>query len=407
MFVGTSAKGLLDLRVSPLGAIVPGVELHAQIAEQILTGSMLLRPGWAAALEIVATIAAALALALTGSRLGAASSATIGAALICALVVGSVVAFSRARLLLDPVTPSLTAGAVWLAVSVPRQLVIERTQRWVRSAFARYVSPNLVQHLLDNPRSLGLGGEWRACSFVMTDLVGFTTLLERHDPAAVVAVLNAYIEGMVEIAFRHQGTLDRIVGDAVAVIFGAPVDQPDHRERALACALEMDRFAGAFSAARQRDGIPLGGTRIGVHAGRVLVGNFGGSTMLDYRALGDAINTASRLESVNKQLGTRMCVSGEVARHVADFRGRPVGRLVLKGKSEAIEAFEPLDASVADIAGVAAYGEAFKLLEAEDPRALAAFRDACKRAPGDGLARFHLARLERGESGDTVRLADK
>jgi adenylate cyclase len=169
----------------------------------------------------------------------------------------------------------------------------------------------------------------------------------------------------------------------------------------------MDAFAERFSRAKRSEGLPLGGTRIGVHAGRVLVGNFGGSTMLDYRALGDPINTAARLESVNKQLGTRVCVSGEVTRGVPGFEGRPVGGLVLKGKTETIEAFEPLAALADGACPPEEYRAAFDVLAAREPGARDRFAALHERFPGDGLVAFHLARLERGEDGARVRLFEK
>ena len=212
---------------------------------------------------------------------------------------------------------------------------------------------------------------------------------------------------MVGIAFRHDGTLDRIVGDAVAVMFSAPVLQPDHAARAVACALEMDEFAQGFAAEKRASGIPLGATRIGVHSGPVIVGNVGGRNVLDYRPLGDAINTAARLESLNKHLGTRVCVSGETARLCPGFTGRPVGTLVLKGKTEGVEVLEPLTRDEAAMPCVAAYLAAFRLLEAHDAGAHEAFLALSREAPDDPLVAFHLARLERGETGTLVVMGEK
>ena len=154
-----------------------------------------------------------------------------------------------------------------------RHLSSERRQRWVRQAFSRYVSPNLVTHLLEHPEALELGGRRQVCSFVFTDLAGFTTLMERLDPGEAVALLNGYLDRMIAIAFAHQGTLDRIVGDAVVIMFSAPIAQPDHQRRALACAMEMQRFARKYADDHQARGIPFGQTRIGIHSGEVIVGN--------------------------------------------------------------------------------------------------------------------------------------
>jgi len=175
---------------------------------------------------------------------------------------------------------------------------------------------------------------------------------------------------MITIAFRHGGTLDRIVGDAVAIMFSAPVDQPDHRVRALTCALDMHAFAARYANDFQAKGIAFGQTRIGVHTGEVIVGNFGGKTMFDYRALGDAVNTASRLESVNKYLGTLICVSEATLSGCPEAVVRPVGSLVLKGKTQPLAVYEPITASEENHGQPrrdTAYEKAFELLQKKAP----------------------------------------
>jgi class 3 adenylate cyclase len=242
---------------------------------------------------------------------------------------------------------------------------------------------------------------------LFTDLEGFTALVERSAPTVVVPLLNEYLDGMIRIAFKHDGTVDKIVGDALHVIFGAPVAQPDHAERALACALDIDAFARAFAAEKQRQGIAFGQTRIGVNSGTAIVGNFGGELRFDYTAHGDAINTAARLESVNKQLGTRIVVSGDTVALCRQFTGRPVGALVLKGKTQGIQVFEPLPAEAVTSPSVASYLKAYALLEANDGAAVDAFTRLVANHPDDGLAAFHLRRLQRGERGTTVMLTEK
>lgn len=407
VFVGTSAAGLRDLRLNALGLTVAGAELHAQAAEQILQGTFLTRPDWAKAVELLLLVSISLALVVVILRFGAAWAALVGALALASCNLVSWLAFTRGRLLLDPTVPSLAVLAVYLVCSLSRQLRTERDKRWIRKAFSSYISPNLVRYLIENPGELNLGGERRECSFVLTDLMGFTTLVERDDPAAVLALLNEYLDGMVTIALGHEGTIDRIVGDAVAVMFSAPVDQPDHAARAVACALEMDRFAQAFAARKRAEGIPLGHTRIGVNTGTVTIGNVGGKDLVDYRALGDAVNTASRLENANRYLGTRVCVSGVTAEACPGFVGRPVGSLVLPGKLEEVEAFEPSTAEEAASPAAAAYRAAFELLRRDDPGAEAAFAALAADHPEDPLAAFHLARLRAGATGATVTFERK
>jgi adenylate cyclase len=406
VFVGTSAAGLRDLRFSPFG-ILPGVEIHAQLIEQILGQSYLQRPDWADAGEVVFLAGVSIVVIVLVSWLGPGWSALVAATGIGGALGLSFYAFTHERLLFEPVYPAATILVIFLTTSIVQHVQSERQGRWIRQAFSSYVSPNLVEHLIEHPDELKLGGERRECSFVLTDLAGFTTVVERSDPASLIHLMNAYLDGMVGIAFEHEGTLDRIVGDAVAVMFSAPVEQPDHARRAVACALAMDKFAQAFKKEKNAEGVPLGNTRIGVHSGQVIVGNFGGQHSFDYRALGDAINTTARLETVNRHLGTRICVSSVIAGHVPDFAGRPVGRLVLKGKSEPIEAFEPVAPEEAASERVVAYCAAYALLDQESPAAQAAFAELAKRWPDDGLAAFQLDRLAQGETGATIIMTEK
>jgi adenylate cyclase len=407
VLVGTSAAGLMDLRSTPLEAAAPGVMVHAQILEQMIHQAWLLRPDWAAGAELVFLIVLGLGVILVSSHLGAVWTAVVGGAGIALAGAASWYAYGEARLLFDPVFPGLMVGAVYLVSSLVLHVQAERERKFVEDAFSSYVSPNLVQYFIDNPDELRLGGERRECSFVLTDLAGFTSLVEKSDPASLVSVLNEYIDEMTRIAFEHEGTLDRIVGDAVAVIFSAPLVQPDHARRAVDCALAMDAFSEDFRAAKHVEGIPLGHTRIGVNTGTVIIGNVGGESHSDYRALGDAINTASRLESINKHLGTRVCVSGTTVALCPDFIGRPVATLVLKGKTEGIEAFEPLSRQEASSHRVSAYMVAFGKLDGADGKPLAAFSELAERYPDDPLVAFHLDRLRNGESGRVAVMTEK
>lgn len=407
VLLGTSAAGLMDLRSTPLHPAVPGVMVHAQVMEQVINQAWLLRPDWADGAEMIFLIALGLLVILLSARLGAAWTVLAGGLALAIAVEASWLAYTEARMLLDPVYPGLTVGAVYLVASLVRHILDERQRKFVEDTFSSYVSPNLVQYFIDNPDQVKLGGERRDCSFVMTDLAGFTTLVEQSDPAELVSVLNEYLEGMTNIAFDHEGTLDNIIGDAVAIMFSAPVEQPDHAQRAIGCALEMDAFAQAFSERKQAEGVPLGLTRIGVNTGVVIIGNIGGKQHSDYRSLGDPINTAARLETVNKHLGTRICVSGATVAQVPDFIGRRVATLVLKGKSEGVEAYEPLTAQEASSHRVTVYNDAFDKLDLNGGEALAAFEDAQQQYPDDPLVEFHLARLNDGETGKTVVMTEK
>ena len=163
--------------------------------------------------------------------------------------------------------------------------------------------------------------------------------METAPPDVLGKLLNEYVGGMTDAVFAHEGTVAKIIGDAIQILFNAPGEQPDYATRAIACAYDLDVWAEAVPTALERQGRDFGATRIGVHAGPALVGNFGGSRFFDYTAYGDTINTAARLEAANKYLGTRICVSAAIADAVDRFQGRPVGDLVLRGRSEPLRAW--------------------------------------------------------------------
>jgi len=410
VLVGTSAQGLMDLRFSPLGGVMPGVEAHAQMLEQVLSDSYLNRPAWALSIEALTIVIGGLALGTFALVTGAVLSASVTLLTIGLIIGGGWLAFIQYQLLLDPVTPALGIFLAFLLSSVLHHLSSERRQRFVRAAFSRYVSPNLVTHIVEHPAELELGGRRQDCSFVFTDLAGFTSLMEKIDPGEAVALLNVYLDEMIGIAFAHNGTLDRIVGDAVAIMFSAPVQQFDHRQRALNCAIAMQRFATRYADDLKAKGIAFGHTRMGVHSGEVIVGNFGGSTIFDYRALGDPVNTASRLESVNKHLGTRICVSEATLAGCSGVVARPVGRLVLKGKSQPLMVFQPIHDGL-ELAGASTedpdYAAAYALLTQDTQAAIRAFEQLAKARPNDPLVILHLHRLQEKHDGDLIVMTEK
>lgn len=270
------------------------------------------------------------------------------------------------------------------------------------ASLSRYFSPSLAQRLTGD--GLDLAGQRREVASLFTDIAGFTRLVETLDPGLLGELLNGYLAGMTEVVFALEGTVAKIIGDALHILFGAPADQPDHVTRAVACALDLDVFSQAFRATWRRRGVELGPTRIGVHAGPAIVGNFGGARFFDYTAYGDTINTAARLEDANKALGTRLCVSDVVARRSDGFKGRPIGDLMLRGRAEPLGAFEPLLHEEFDTMRIQSYLGAYSLLTAGDPAALAAFAAAVGNWPDDPLSSFHLRRLLNGASGTRIAI---
>jgi len=281
-----------------------------------------------------------------------------------------------------------------------RQATAERAH----ASLSRYFSPNLAERLANDTDAIDLSGQRREIAMLFTDIANFTTLVETLEPNVLGPLLNDYVMGMTDIVFAHDGTVAKIVGDALHVLFGAPGEQLDHASRAVACALALDEYAQLFRERWHKKGIALGATRIGVHAGPAIVGNFGGGRFFDYTAYGDTINIAARLEAANKQLGTRICVSAIVAAKVKDFRGRPVGDLLLRGRSEALRAFEPLRVEQYEDPSTKSYLEAFAKMEAGDTGAIAAFAAHVGKRADDQLASFHLKRLLNGATGTRITM---
>ena len=281
-----------------------------------------------------------------------------------------------------------------------RQLEAERAH----ASLSRYFSPQVALRLAANGGGDDMEVQWKDVGTIFTDIAGFTTLVESAAPEVLGKLLNEYVAGMTEVVFAHEGTVAKVIGDAIHILFNAPGEQPDYASRAIACAHDLDAWAQDFRRRWKDRGVNFGITRIGVHAGQALVGNFGGSRYFDFTAHGDTINPAARLESANKFLGTRICASAIVAERADNFQGRPVGDLILRGRSEPLRAYEPLLSEAFKAPEVAQYGEAFAKLEAGDASAMPAFAALVGVHADDPLAGFHLKRLLNGAKGVSMKL---
>jgi class 3 adenylate cyclase len=280
-----------------------------------------------------------------------------------------------------------------------RQAEAERAH----ASLSRYFSPQIASRLA-SINGDGMDVQWRNVATIFTDITSFTSLVETAPPEVLGELLNEYVGGMTDVVFAHEGTVAKIIGDAIQVLFNAPGDQPDYATRAVACAHELDSWAEAFKQRWKARAVNFGTTRIGAHAGPALVGNFGGSRFFDYTAYGDTINTAARLEAANKFLGTRICVSATIAEGAENFKGRPVGDIVLRGRSEPLRAFEPLREEAFSAPAVTQYSEAFAKLESGDATAMPAFAALVGLHADDPLAGFHLKRLLNGAKGVRMQL---
>ena len=275
----------------------------------------------------------------------------------------------------------------------------EREQKkFIKEAFSRYLSPDLVGQLVENPDGLRIQGEKRELSFIFTDVAGFTSFTEAVEPELLVQVLNEYLDGICRIVMENRGTIDKFIGDAVFVIFGAPVVDLGHAANAVRCALSLDEYASEFHKRMTSIGIPFGQTRIGVHTGVATVGNFGSESRFEYTALGDAVNAAARLESLNKQFGTTTAISGDTVREAEEqtrdaVRFRPIASVIVKGKTEPIDIYQPVTLEEGDSPLVLSYGEAYGMMKDGRAEAARAFDSLRDRFPDDILIRLHQKRL--------------
>ena len=309
--------------------------------------------------------------------------------------------------LLPLVAPSLAfAGTAGLGEALERRHQF-RQKRQIRSALSRYVPRDVASKVADDPNWLSARNERREMSFIFTDIAGFTTLTESMSADELIPMLNRYLDGMSRIVLAHEGTLDKFIGDALVAFFNAPGGQPDHRDRAIRCALALDAYARAFSVESGATGYGIGATRIGVHSGEATVGNFGGDERFDYTAIGDTVNTAARLEGINKVFGTRVLISQATLDGTGGHTVRPVAEVVPKGKTAGIWVYEP----VADPAGsaemVQAYQAAFDKLRAGDDGALTDFARLREDYPQDTVIAFHHDRLRKGSFGTRIVMETK
>lgn len=336
VFVAMSAAGNTDLRPTPLG-VQPGVIIHATALDNLLRGDFLRRaPGWANAGSIAAVaLAAAGAATLIGSALGG-TLAALGVLLLSAAA--AALSF-RSGVWLDAAGPAL-AGVLAYAGTMAANYVTEgREKRRVRGLMSRYVNPEIVRQLADEALDLKLGGQRVPLTILFSDIRGFTSLSEKLPAEGVVEMLNEYLGAMTEIVFAHGGTLDKFIGDAVMALWGAPLPAPDHARRAADCALamtaELERLNARWSQSGDAGGLRIG---IGINTGEAVVGNIGSlKHKLEYTAIGDAVNLASRLEGLNKDMGTTIIISEATRAALGEgYDTAPLREVNVKGKEQAV-----------------------------------------------------------------------
>lgn len=358
VFVGTSAIGLKDLRNTPVQDAVPGVEVHAQLAEQMIEQKFLARPDFADGAEFLYLLAIGLLFVWLLPRLSASRMAVVAVLFIAIGVLVPWFAFARYQLLFDPLYPPVTLAAIYIAGSVTAFMRTERERSQIRNAFGLYLSPDIVEQLARNPRLLQLGGEQREITVMFTDVRGFTTISEQFDPQGLTRFMNRFLTPMTDLILGGRGTIDKYMGDAIMAFWNAPLPVPDHAAHACDVALAMqarlkelnDEWrAESLAEGREHIAVNIG---IGLNTGPASVGNFGSAQRFTYSCLGDDVNLASRLESQCKAYGVGIIVGAKTQMQVGEYATVELDRVMVKGRTEPERIFALLgNAGLAQSAG--------------------------------------------------------
>jgi adenylate cyclase len=339
VFVGVTGSGLYDVFETPFsGGKMPGIQVHAAVADDILSNRFM-RPA-ATGVRVSTVVAAALLVGLIATMLPAwwATGATVV----------FIAAFSW-------IGTRLFANGYWLNLSQPvlastlslfggvayQYFVEGREKRKMKRLFGQYVSKDVYDQLVANPELARLGGQRREMTVLFSDIRGFTTFSEKGQPEDIVHTLNEYFTRMVHLVFLHKGTLDKFVGDMVMALFGAPLADPQHPDHAVECALDMVVELGKLNERWRSEGRPELDIGIGINTGPMIAGNIGSEAIMSYTVIGDAVNLGSRLESLNKQYGTRIIISDATRQQLTGrYVFRALGDVLVKGKTKPVAIFE-------------------------------------------------------------------
>jgi len=343
VLIGTSAAGLLDLKTTPVDPSMPGVEVHAQILENILTNAMLSSPNYAIAAELAVALVIGLAIIVLAPILGPALLLLFGAAIVSLLIGASWYMFTHERLLIDFTFPLLSSLAIYLTLVFTNFVKEQAQRRQIRSAFSQYLSPTLVEQLAKSPEKLVLGGEQREMTIMFSDVRGFTTISEiyKDDPQGLTALMNSFLTPLTNAIIDRKGTIDKYMGDAIMAFWNAPLDDPTHELNACEAALDMlDRVERLNL--QNEEAAKVNGSRfvpihigVGINTGHCVVGNMGSDLRFDYSVLGDSVNLASRLEGQCKSYGLPIIIGSRTANVTRDkFAILELDFIAVKGKNE-------------------------------------------------------------------------
>ena len=344
VLIGTSAAGLLDLQTTPLSRIIPGVEIHASIIDNLLAGDplqhdILTEIGITISLIVIGGVLLSLLLARSGPLKGALAALTILVAAVC----GNYLLLFKKGIIVGLTYPLLTIVLIWLLVTLANYFLVERQKQFVQGAFRHYLAPQVVEQLLENPQQLSLAGQEKVLTVMFCDIRNFTSISETMDSVALADFMNRYLTEMSLIIMNGRGMIDKFIGDAIMAIWGAPLDDEEHAFQAVKSALQMQEKTAQLRAKWLAEGLPEINIGIGLNSGPMRVGNFGSEQRFDYTVIGDQVNLGSRLEGLNKPYGTSILISEGTKQLLGDqVLCRPIDLVRVKGKQQPVEIFEPI-----------------------------------------------------------------
>lgn len=343
LFLGATALGIYDLRVTPFHNNMPGVEVHATIADNIISGRFIRQTGLEALFDISLIIIVGLLTFLLTMRVRLYGAIPATILLVSGYMWLAYFLFLQGHWV-SMIYPMLAAMTALLIGGSFRYLVLERNAREMRSMFSSYLSPKLVSRLEKESDAIEIGGDSKVATVLFTDIVGFTAFSENHTPRQVVDRLNEYFGEMVRVVEKFDGTVDKFIGDGIMAYWGAPLAQPDHEKLAIACILEMKKTIETLSAQWKAAGVEPFLIRGGVQSGEVVAGNIGlRGKKMEYTVIGDTVNQAARLEGVAKYYGVDFLVGGDTYHNTCDiYSYRELGKIRVFGKQVPVAIYELL-----------------------------------------------------------------
>ncbi len=343
VLVGTSAIGLLDIKTTPVEAVMPGVEVHAEIIESVLTQSPLSHPEYAIGAEIIMAVLLGLAIIIAAPLLSATVVVALGAMLIAGLIALSWYLFVVHSLLLDFTYPLISSWLIYLVLTFVNYFREQKQRQQIRSAFGYYLSPHMVEQLARSPEKLVLGGEERRMTILFSDVRGFTTISEHYkdDPKGLTHLMNRFLTPLTNAIIERKGTIDKYIGDAIMAFWNAPVDDAEQEANACDAALAMQERAASLNAELKSEAETSGGVYmplrigIGLNTGPCVVGNMGSDFRFNYSVLGDTVNVASRLEARTKDYRLPLVIGSRTAERAKEkFATMEIDLIQVKGKKQ-------------------------------------------------------------------------